>query len=106
MLSFILTSKRLLSAFFHAFKDKEFQALFFITAITLVSGTMFYRSAEGWSTVDALYFCVTTLTTVGSSLEPQSDYGKIFTMIYVFVGIGIIFGFIRTLASHIRIGRR
>ncbi|PLT47814.1 potassium channel family protein [Paenibacillus sp. FSL W8-1187] len=105
MFSFIVTSKRLLTAFFHAFKDKEFQGLFFILAVTLLSGTMFYRGVEGWRTIDALYFCVTTLTTVGSSLEPATDFGKAFTIVYVFAGIGIMFGFIRILASHVRLGR-
>ena len=104
MISFLLTTKRLVTAFFRAFRDKEFQALFFISLITLVSGTLFYSSVEGWRIIDALYFCVTTLTTVGNSnLVPQSDFAKVFTMIYLFVGVGIMLGFVKQLAFHISV---
>ncbi|MEP2029973.1 MAG: potassium channel family protein [Paracoccaceae bacterium] len=49
-----------------------------------------YRSVEGWSWVDALYFSATTMSTVGlGDLSPQTDFGKLFTVIYIFVGVGV-----------------
>ena len=67
----------------------------------LVSGTTFFTLVEGWSVLDAFYFSVTTLTTVGF-LEPAptTALGKIFTILYIFVGLGVIGGFINVLAKH------
>jgi voltage-gated potassium channel len=56
---------------------------------------------EGFGWIDAFYFSATTLTTVGyGDLSPQTDFGKIFTTVYIFVGIGIIFGFINAVQEH------
>ena len=64
-------------------------------------GTIVYHYIEGWKWLDALYFSVITLTTVGyGDFSPQTDFGKLFTIIYVLTGIGIIFGFINTFYQH------
>lgn len=95
MISFALTLKRMITGLFHAFKEKKFRTLFFLTLLILLSGTLFYHESEGFSYIDALYFSVMTLTTVGTSdLAPHTSFGKIFTIVYVFAGIGIIFGVI------------
>jgi voltage-gated potassium channel Kch len=58
--------------------------------LILLSGTVFYRTVEGWSWIDALYFSVTTISTVGlGDLSPQTDFGKLFTVVYIFVGVGV-----------------
>jgi voltage-gated potassium channel Kch len=42
-----------------------------------------------------------TLTTVGyGDIVPITQEGKIFTMIYIFVGLGIILSFVNTIANH------
>lgn len=103
MLTFLLTTLRLLLAFFRGFRDKEFQALFFLTFILLVTGTVFYSSIERWSPIDSLYFCVVTLTTIGyGDLTPGTTLGKLFTIMYIFSGIGILMGFITKVAEHAR----
>jgi voltage-gated potassium channel len=52
-----------------------------------------YSTVEGWSVVDAFYFSVTTLTTVGlGDLAPTTTMGKLFTVVYIFAGLGIILG--------------
>lgn len=95
MISFILTLKRLLQGIYHGFKDKKFLALFVVMLATLLSGTIFYSSVEEWDWIDALYFSAVTLTTVGHpELSPQTNFAKIFTIIYMFAGIGITFGMI------------
>jgi len=82
-------------------KDPEFEALLFLLVVILFSGTIFYHGVEGWGWLDSLYFSVVTLTTVGyGDLSPHTDIGKIFTMAYLLVGIGILFGFVNLLASH------
>jgi voltage-gated potassium channel len=51
--------------------------------------------------VDAFYFCVITLTTVGlGDLSRETTIGKLFTVVYIFAGIGIILGFIDTVAKE------
>lgn len=47
-----------------------------------------YRSLEGWSLVDSLYFTVTVVTTMGfGDLTPSHDVSKIATVIYSLVSI-------------------
>ena len=70
-------------------------------AFTLLSRTLFYRTVEGWSIVDAFYFSVTTLTTVGlGDIAPVTTLGRLFTVVYIFAGLGLIAGFISTLARE------
>ncbi|MFD1989587.1 potassium channel family protein [Paenibacillus nicotianae] len=99
MISFLLTLKRLLSGLWRAFKLKNFQALFVLVLLVLLSGTIFYVKEEGLSIVDALYFCVTTLSTVGHpSFEPQTTLGKWFTMVYIMVGVGLFLSMVGYIA--------
>ncbi|MCA0930460.1 potassium channel family protein [Ruegeria profundi] len=90
MISLFLNSMRLLKAIARSWDDPHFRAGLLLCFVTLLSGTVFYSSVEGWSWVDALYFSATTLSTVGfGDLSPATQIGKIFTVIYVFVGVGI-----------------
>jgi len=74
--------------------DPEFRLLAMMTAALLVVGTAFYANVEGWSVLDALYFSVITLATVGyGDLAPVTPAGKIFTMGYLLLGIGVIVAF-------------
>ena len=85
------------------FKDRAYRNLSISTLLVLANGTIVYHFVEGWRWLDSLYFSVITLTTVGyGDLSPQTDFGKIFTIIYILTGIGIIFGFINTFYLHRR----
>jgi uncharacterized membrane protein YfcA len=58
---------------------------------TLVLGTAAYHRLEGWSWLDALYFCVISLATVGfGDLTPTTPLAKAFTVVYVINGIVIL----------------
>ncbi|PCJ63736.1 MAG: transporter [Bacteroidetes bacterium] len=82
-------------------KNKEYRELLLTTIIVITLGSFVYHSLEGWSWVDSIYFSVVTLTTVGfGDFAPQTDEGKIFTIFYIIIGIGIILGFINTLYDH------
>ena len=99
LLSFALTVLRLLKGLVHSWSDKKFRATFAMAVIVLLSGTIFYRQAEGWSWIDSLYFCVTTMATVGSdSLSPATVTGKLFTVFYIFAGVGIFVALLAQLA--------
>ena len=101
MLAFLFTFYRFGRGVWNAFKDPEFEALFTLVIITLASGMFFYHGVEGWSWLDSLYFSVTTLTTVGyGDLSPHTAMGKIFTIAYLFIGIGVLLGFINLVAEH------
>jgi voltage-gated potassium channel len=81
-------------------RDPQFVSLGLLTAIAIVSGTAFYSLVEGLRFVDALYFSVVTLTTVGyGDFAPETDLGKLFTDVYVLLGIGILLTFVTTLAG-------
>jgi voltage-gated potassium channel len=102
MIEFFITTLRLARSVGSAYRrDPQFRSLVFLVLVTLVGGTVFYSTIEGWSVVDALYFSVTTLTTVGlGDLAPKTTIGKIFTVIYIFAGLSIIIGFIETVAKE------
>jgi len=90
MLSFALNVLRLLKAIVRSWSSPDFRAGIGLAFLILLSGTVFYRSVEGWSWTDALYFSVTTISTVGlGDLSPRTDFGKLFTVVYIFVGVGV-----------------
>ncbi|MCX6757754.1 MAG: potassium channel family protein [Candidatus Nomurabacteria bacterium] len=103
MASFFLIFIRFGRAIKSAWKESEFKGLVFIVVVILFAGTIVYHSVEGWNYLDSLFFSVTTLTTVGyggEDLIPHSPISKIFTMVYIFVGLGVMFAFINTVAKH------
>ncbi len=56
----------------------------------IASGTVFFRYVEGWTWLDAYFFTVVTLSTVGyGSLVPATALGKIGTTVFIFVGLGV-----------------
>ena len=68
--------------------------------ITIMTGVVFYHYVEHLSWLDAYYFSIITLTTVGyGDISPETPAGKIFTTIYIMVGVGIITAFITTFAQ-------
>lgn len=64
--------------------------LFASLAIIILSGTVFFHYVEGWRWIDAYFFTVVTLSTVGyGELVPASDLGRIGTTVFIFVGLGV-----------------
>ena len=67
----------------------------------VVLGTIVFRWLEGWSIIDSVYFSVVTLATVGfGDLHPTGDVTKIFTIIYILFGLGVIAAFISEITKH------
>jgi voltage-gated potassium channel len=102
MIEFFSPLVRLLKALVGAWqRDPQFRSLVVLVFFTLLGGTIFYSLQEGWSMVDAFYFSVTTLTTVGlGDLAPTTTVGKLFTVFYIFAGLSLVLGFIDTLAKE------
>ena len=103
MIATVLATVHLLRALARALTDPATRGVVVLAALTLAIGTGFYVRAEGWSVVDALYFSVVTLTTIGfGDLVPTSAGAKLFTVVYSLVGVGLIASFVAALALHAR----
>ena len=63
----------------------------FILAVILLIGTSGYMLIEKWSFFDSLYMTVITITTVGfHEVRKVSNGGRLFTIVIIFLGMGII----------------
>ena len=72
-------------------EDDAFRATLFLFLGLLIAGTVAYSILERWSPLDALYFSVVTLATVGyGDLHPTTDLGKAFTILYILTGVGVL----------------
>ena len=81
-------------------KDAEIRALAVLLGVLLAGGTVFSSQVEDWSILDALYFCVMTITTVGyGDLTPTSALSKGFTIGFVILGIGVFASFVAKLVA-------
>ena len=90
---FALTLRRLMA-------DEAFRAGAAILLALMSVGTVFYMVVEGWSLLDSLYFAVITAATVGfGDFAPQTDLGKLFTIIYVLIGVGLLVMLLSRVAS-------
>ena len=79
----------------------------FMTLIVLLAvGTVFYAEVEGWSYFDAFYFTVITITTVGyGDLYPTTPLSKVFTIILIFMGVGLVLYVINAFTKSFRLSR-
>ncbi len=84
-------------------EDQTFRELVLSVLILLGSGTTFYALVEEWNVIDAFYFSVLTLATVGyGDLVPTTTGSKLFTVAYVLFGVGLLAAFITEVASRRR----
>jgi hypothetical protein len=87
-------------------QQPETRALLISASLIVAFGVIFYTRVEKWSVLDALYFCVVTLGTVGyGDITPTTDLGKIFTIFYIIFGLAVIGGFFATLGQLIHPAR-
>ena len=101
MVSLLLGLVRLGQSIARSFRDAQFRALLLLYGVLLLIGTVFYARIEGWSVLDALYFCVVTLATVGyGDFAPRTSLGKVFTIVYVLIGAGVFV----VLAAELAVG--
>lgn len=82
------------------FSDRMGRGILLMVATLIIIGTIFYTLIEDWSLIDSFYFSVVTLTTVGyGDFSPDTDIGKLFTTIYIFMGLSIITAFASSIAK-------
>ena len=81
---------------------KKFIFAITVFLILLFGGTFVYSSIEGWRYIDSAYFTVATVTTIGyGDIVPQTDRGKLFTIFFSFLGIGMAFYFFTLFGKYI-----
>ena len=75
--------------------DSVQQKAFYAAGLTLAIvaiGALVYRSIENWSWLDSIYFSVSTLATVGfGDLHPTHSASRVFTILFMLIGIPIMF---------------
>ncbi len=101
MIGLIVVFRRFGQALRRAINDPESRGLALLALGLIGGGTAFYRGVEGFSWVDSLYFTVVTLTTVGyGDLSPDTTLGKVFTVFYLLIGVGVLVAFVSLIARH------
>lgn len=84
----------LIQTFFYGLRDVWYDArargLLLFAASMIALSTVTFWLLEGWSLLDAAFFSVVTISTVGyGELVPQTVAGKLFAMFYILVGLGV-----------------
>ncbi len=83
------------------FGNPELRGLALFAGLIILLGAMLYHKVEGWNWLDSLYFTVITLTTIGyGDFAPKTPVGRVFTMLYVFIGLGVLAMFISAVAEQ------
>ncbi|MFN8596544.1 MAG: potassium channel family protein [Anaerolineae bacterium] len=102
MIPFALAFVSLARLFKQLLQRPESRALLLTAFSVIAIGTVFYHGVEGWSWLDAAYFCVVTMATIGyGDLTPKTDAGKLFTIVYILIGLGVISGFFAVLGETV-----
>ena len=87
-------------------RHRKLLTLSFLLVIILVGGTAGYMVISGVSFLDALYMTIISITTVGyREIIPLTPSGKIFTILVIVVGLGIVFYFLQTIVEDTLEGR-
>jgi len=91
--------------FFARNDEVIFSALNLLVFVFVVTAFVFVLQQETNDSInnyiDALYFTVVTLTTIGyGDLHPTTDLSKIFTIFFVFAGVSFILGFLNFIVSR------
>lgn len=85
-----------------AFRDSTVRKLLLLALTFIAVATVFYMRVEGWRAIDAVYFSVMTISTVGyGDIAPQTDLGKIFTIFYVLCGLGVFIAAATAIADRL-----
>lgn len=75
-------------------QNNKISTQLFVSVTTLLGwiaiGTFIFHRLEDWTRIQSFYFSVVTITTVGyGDLTPSSEASRLFTAIYILVGVSI-----------------
>ena len=101
MVPLLLAFRGLARAVTAVWRDPETKALPVVAGALVLTGTLFYWRFEDWTIIQALYFSVVTLTTVGyGDLHPTSAETQIFTIFYILTGLGVFVALLASVAQQ------
>jgi voltage-gated potassium channel Kch len=101
MIPLLVAARQLARALAAVWRDPETKALPVVAGALVLTGTLFYWRFEDWTIIEALYFCVVTLTTVGyGDLHPTTAGTQIFTIIYILTGFGVLVALLTSVAQQ------
>jgi voltage-gated potassium channel len=97
----LLAARGLGRAVAAVWRDPETKALPIAAGALVLTGTIFYWRFEDWTIIEALYFCIVTLTTVGfGDFSPTTPGTQIFTIIYILTGFGVLVALLTSVAQQ------
>ena len=100
MIPLVSLARTLARAFAVLWRTPSSRALLTTTGLAIGLGTWFYRVFEDLSWIDALYLTVMTLTTVGyGDVAPTTNVGRLFTVGYVLIGVGLVVSLVAEVAK-------
>ena len=101
MIPLLLAARGLWRAVVAVWRDPETKALPVAAGALVLTGTLFFWRFEDWTIIEALYFCVVTLTTVGyGDLSPTTAGTQIFTIVYILTGFGVLVALLTSVAQQ------
>ncbi len=101
MIPLLLAFRGLARAIVAVWRDPETKALPVVAGALVLTGTLFYWRFEDWTIIEALYFCIVTLTTVGyGDLSPTTPGTQIFTIVYILTGFGVLVALLTSVAQQ------
>jgi uncharacterized membrane protein YkgB len=108
MLSLLLMTRRLGAAIRVALREEDFSRILSAALVLVAVGTVTFTLGAGWGIVDGFYVAVATLTT-SSILDPKlaitEPWLKVFSAMYILVGIGILVEVARRLGMGFIVAR-
>lgn len=77
--------------------------IFAVAGGYIIFGAVVYHFIERLNWIDAFYFVVVTLSTVGyGDITPKTDAGKLFTIFFIILGIAIFSSLITNIVSKVK----
>ena len=81
--------------------DAELAGLIISTFGIILLGVLVYSAVKDWKFLDVLYFTIITLMTVEyGDFAPQTMAGKVFPIVYIIMGLGLVSSFILVVAER------